>query len=203
MIWPILVQPLKQKEVTKFMKKIIFGFVGKLASGKTKSCNYLVENYQAQTFAFSGPLRDVLKRLYLPDTRDNLQKTSQALREFLGQDVLAKVLAEDAKNSSAKIVVIDGVRRPKDIEYLKLLDNFFLINVEADQQLRYERIIKRGQNSGETELTFEQFKKDESAEAESLIDEVADQAKFNVTNNGTEAELLQKIDNVLIKINTD
>ncbi len=184
------------------MNKIIFGFVGKIGSGKTTFCKYLVENYQAEIFGFSKPLRDVLDRFYLPHSRENLQQVSQGLREALGQEVLAKVLAKDAENSQAKIVCVDGVRRPKDIEFLKKLKNFYLISVEADQKLRYERIMGRGQNPGEgkDELTFEQFQKNESAEAESLIEEVANEAKFIFNNDGSLDDLYKKVEEILAEI---
>jgi len=179
------------------MSKIILGLVSKLAAGKTTICKYLEANYQAETFAFSGPLRDVLNRFYLPQTRQNMQNVSQGLREALGQEILARVLARDAENSPAPIVCVDGVRRPKDIEFLKQLDNFYLIKVTADQKLRHQRIISRGQNPGEDNWTLAEFQKREAAEAESLIDEVACEAKFTITNEGTPEELYKQVEDIL------
>ena len=115
------------------------------------------------------------------------------------QDILANIVAEDAKKSTANIVAIDGVRRPKDLEYLRNLPGFVLVYIEADPKIRYERMLTRGQNPGESasELTFEQFQKNESAEAESLINEVAKEAKFTINNNGTLQELYAQIERIL------
>ena len=182
------------------MPKIILGLVSKLAAGKSTICRYLEEKHNAQTFAFSGPLRDVLDRFYLPQTRQNMQNVSQGLREALGQEILARVLARDAENSLAPVVCVDGVRRPKDIEFLKQLPNFYLIKVTAEQKLRHQRIISRGQNPGEDKWSFEELKKREAAEAESLIDEVAKEARFTITNEGTLEELYSQVEDILKEV---
>ena len=182
------------------MKKIIIGFIGKLSAGKGTACAYLKEKHKAQVLMFSRILRDILDRLYLPQSRDNMQNLSQSLRETFGQDALAKVIAADAERSEAPMVAIDGIRRPKDMEFLKKSDNFQLVFIEADQKLRYERVLGRGQNAGESQISFEQFKENEKAEAESLIDEVRKEAKFTIANNGTPEELYQQIELILTKI---
>ena len=75
------------------MNKIIIGFIGKLSSGKGTACSYLVEKYQAQIVMFSQSLRDILDRVYLSHTRENMQKLSQILREHFSQDILANIAA--------------------------------------------------------------------------------------------------------------
>jgi len=58
------------------MKKIILGFAGEIASGKGTAAKYLAEKYGSGYFRFSTILRDVLKRLYLDESRENAQKIS-------------------------------------------------------------------------------------------------------------------------------
>lgn len=182
------------------MAKVIIGFIGKLSAGKGTAAHYLKEKYGAEILMFSQILRDILDRLYLPQSRDNMQNLSQSLRGTFGQDVLAKVIAATAEKSASGVVAIDGIRRPKDMEFLKKSDNFHLVFIEAGQKLRYERAIKRVQNAGESQISFEQFQQNEAAEAESLIDEVRKEAKFTITNNGTRDELYQQIEDVLSSI---
>ena len=99
--------------------KIILGFTGLMACGKGTAAKYLAEKYNADTFRFSTMLRDVLDRLYLPKSRKNFQIISPLLRETFGQDLMAKVMAKDVENADSRIIAIDGMRRPADIEYLK------------------------------------------------------------------------------------
>lgn len=185
------------------MKKIILGFVGKLSSGKGTIAKYLAENHGAQTVMFSQSLRDVLDRFYLPQTRDNMQAVSRGLREALGQDVIARVVAQDAQQAASAIVAVDGVRRPMDIVFLKELPGFTLVKVEADQKIRYERMTKRTQNTDDQTTTFEEFQKKDVAEAESLIDEVAQEAKFTINNNGTVEELYRQVEDILNQLQSE
>ena len=129
------------------VNKIILGFVGPLASGKGAICQYLKEKHGASVFRFSTMLRDVLNRLYLEISRDNMQNLSSALRQTFGDDLLASVIANDVKNEKNEFIVIDGVRREPDIKYLKDFPNFYLIEIKADQKIRWERMRKRGENT--------------------------------------------------------
>jgi dephospho-CoA kinase len=48
------------------MSKTIIGFTGPISSGKTTAAKYLAEKFNGKIYGFSGPLRDILNRLYLP-----------------------------------------------------------------------------------------------------------------------------------------
>jgi dephospho-CoA kinase len=180
--------------------KIILGFVGELSSGKGTACQYLKEKHQAPSYRFSTILRDILNRLYLGITRENMQGLSKIIREFFGQDTLAKVIATDANNDKAELVSVDGVRRLADIKYLRELPGFYLIYLTADQKIRYERIVKRGENDDDTKKTFEQFQKDELAEAELQIKETAETANFTINNNGSLEDLYRQIEDILKQV---
>lgn len=182
------------------MKKIILGLVGPIASGKGTICQYLKEKHNASVYRFSTILRDILDRLYLEQSRDNLQDLSLDLRKRFGDDLLALVIAKDVENEKNEIIAIDGVRREPDIKYLKELPGFHLVYIDADQKIRYERIVKRGENSDDTQKTFAEFKKDEKKEAEQQIKGVAKLAELTLDNNGTLDELYQQIEEILLKV---
>jgi len=179
--------------------KLILGFVGQIASGKGTAAAYLKEKHHASVHRFSTMLRDVLNRLYLEVDRDNLQKLSSAIREFFGSDTLSKVIAEDVKKDTSELIVIDGVRRPDDVKYLKNIPAFILVNINADIEKKYERIIKRGENTDDTIKTFEEFKKDHGREAEVQINDIAREAAEHIDNNGTLKELYKQLDEIISK----
>jgi dephospho-CoA kinase len=176
------------------MPKLIIGIVGPIASGKGTIKEYLISKYGAKDCRFSTILRDVLKRLSLEINRDNLINLSTSLRQTFGQDLLAKVIMEDAKNISANIVVVDGVRRMEDIQYLKKLDGFILLGIDADPKIRYQRLVSRNENVGDDKKTYEEFLADHLRETEITIQEVMKNAKTILNNNGTMTELESKID---------
>ncbi len=183
--------------MTNSMNKIIFGLVGTLASGKEETKKYLVSKYNAQDCRFSTILREVLNRAAIPVSRENLQKISTVLRSNFGEDLLAKAIAVDASKLNADIVVIDGVRRPTDIEHLNKLPNFFLIKIDADPRVRYDRSVIRNENEGDDKKTFEEFINDHESEADSLIPVVMKEAKYSIDNNGTKEDLYKQIDNIV------
>jgi len=185
------------------MSKIILGLNGPLAAGKGTIAQYLKNKYAATVYAFSTPLRDILDRIYQPQTRVNMQDLSLDLRNRFGDDLLSSVIAKDATNDKNQIIVVDGVRRLPDIKYLRGLPGFHLITVVTDQKVRWERMVQRDQNPDDTEKTFAQFQKDEQAEAEKHIAEVGQTAEFSINNNGSLDDLYQQIEDILKQVNGD
>jgi len=182
------------------MPKLILGFVGKLASGKAVCQQYISNKHDAGSAKFSTALRDILNRLYLPISRENMQNLSLDLRTRFGGNILAQVITEDVKNNPHEIVVIDGVRRLDDISSLKDLPNFHLISIDASPEIRYERMKLRNENEGDDKKTFADFEEDGKREAELQIPEVMAAAKFNLDNNGTLDQLYNQIDKILEEI---
>lgn len=179
------------------MDKIIFGLVSQMAGGKETVKKYLEKSYQARSCRFSSIMRDILDRLYLDKSRDNIQKLSTSLRQVYGEDILALTITKEVNNIKAKIVVVDGVRRQADIKYLKELDNFYLIAIEAEAKIRYERLVMRAENIGDSEKTYEQFLADHNKEADKQIPDVMKNADFTINNNGNLEELYQQIDKLV------
>jgi len=182
------------------VNKIILGFVGPIASGKGTVCQYLKEKHDAEIFRFSTMLRDVADRFYIEQTRENLQNISSAMRQAFGDDLMAKTIANDVKNAKSKIIAVDGVRRLPDIKYLKEVPGFHLVEINADQKIRFERITKRGENADDNKKTLAEFQQDEQREAERQIKEVATAAGFHINNNGTLDDLHRQIDEIISQI---
>lgn len=178
-------------------QKIILGFVGDLAGGKGTICKYLKEKYGVNSYRYSTMLRDVLNRMYIPESRENLQLISKILRENFGQDLMSKVIADDVANDSKQLVAVEGIRRPTDITYLEKMPGFNLIYITAEPKTRWERLVKRAENPGDNEKSFEQFLTDEQAEADKLIKELGTKAKYTINNNGDFEEFYKQMENIL------
>lgn len=182
------------------MSKTIIGFVGQIASGKDVCKKYIMEKHGASGHRYSTMLRDILNRLYLPMTRENIQNLSTDLRSRFGEDTMARVIAEDIKNDQHEIVIVEGIRRLADIVSLKDFPNFYLISLEAETQIRYERLVKRNENAGDSEKTYQQFLTDEKKETELQIPEVMAIAKYRIDNNGSFDDLYAQIDKIITDI---
>jgi dephospho-CoA kinase len=179
------------------MNKAIIGFAGEIASGKDTAVSYLKEKHGALTFKFSACLRDILDRMYLGQTRENMQTLSTILRKNYSQDLFSKVIAKDVQASDKELIVIGGVRRQTDIEHLKNIPGFKLAYIDADEKIRYERLIKRSENPDDQTKTFEQFQKEAQAETENQIRDLKDIADVVIDNNGSLEDLYKQLDKLL------
>ncbi len=179
------------------MNKIILGLVGEIASGKGTTAKYLQEKYNGNTHRFSTMLRDVAGRMHLEESRENLQKLSTAFRQYFGDDILSKTIYFDVSGDKAGLVIIDGVRRIPDIQYLSALPGFKLVYIEADIENRYKRIVERGENVDDKNKTLEDFKKDHNWETEKDIVDLKEKADFILDNNGNLKDLYAQADKII------
>lgn len=180
-------------------RKIILGLVGEIASGKGTVAKYLEKKYKASFYRFSTILRDILNRLYLEMTRENIQKTSTMIRKYYNEDILAKVMAEDVKNENNNIIIVDGVRRLADIKFLKKLPGFKLVKVVSKPEIRFKRLIKRKENKDDKNKTYKQFLADHKKEADREVPKVMERAKLEINNDGSLKELYKQIDRIIKK----
>ena len=179
------------------MSKIILGLTSQIAAGKGTTTEYLTKNYKASSYRFSTILRDVLNRLYLEHSRENISKISTVLRKNFSEDILAKVIYEDVKKDEREIIIVDGVQRLADIVYLKKLPGFRLVFISTDMEKRYQRIILRKENVDDTGKTFEQFKKDHELETELQIANLKEVADIVIDNNGSFEDLYKQVDKIV------
>ncbi len=182
------------------MNKIILGFVGQIASGKDASKKYLAEKYGAKNCRFSTVLRDVLERIGVEISRENMQKISTVLRQNFGEDLLANTITNDASKLESDIVIVDGVRRMADISRLATLPNFFLVKIEASPEIRYERMKTRNENVGDLDKSFADFLKNHEAEADREIPIVMSNAKYSLDNKGSFEELYEQLDRLISEL---
>lgn len=175
-------------------QKIIIGFTGLIASGKGTAAKYLEEKYGASTYRFSTMLRDGLDRFYISQTRENIVIFSEIMRQAFGQDLMAKVIANDARNDEHAIVVVEGIRRMPDITHLKEIPDFKLIRLVAEPQTRWERLTKRNENADDATKTYEQFQADHQMPTELTIPEVMGHADLEIDNNGDLDALYRQLD---------
>jgi len=179
------------------MQKIILALSGEMGCGKGTLTKYLVTKYHAEVYRFSNPLRDILDRMHREKTRDHMQQLSTALRQVFGDDVLSEIILADVGQSESPFIIIDGVRRESDIKYLRNLQGFKLVYIDADIKTRYTRITFRGENSSDTTKTIEEFIRETEAEAESRIRELKEISDVILENNGTIEELEKQFEKVL------
>ncbi len=132
-------------------------------------------------------------------TRSNMQELSSVLRQAYGQDLLSGVAKRAIDASHRRVVVIDGARRVSDLEGIASDENFRLLYIDADLRTRYERVVRRAQNRGDSEKSFEDFCNEENGEAESATKNLKENAHTVIHNDSGEAEFYAAIDAFVAK----
>lgn len=131
--------------MTSKKKYIVYiGVVGQIACGKGVLVDYLTKKLNFISFSLSSILHDELKKKNLKEfTRKTLQDKGDQLRKQYGDHVLAKRAIQVLKKQHKNRVVIEGIRNPGEIEYLKKNPNFVLIGVKSKRELRFKRLLSR------------------------------------------------------------
>ncbi len=124
---------------------LIIGVVGQIASGKGILVNYLTRHLGFISFSLSSIVHAELKKKGTKEfTRQMLQDVGDKLRREYGDDVLARRLNEVIKGQKKSKMVVEGIRNPGEIGFLKKNTDFILIGVKAKRGLRFKRLLSRG-----------------------------------------------------------
>ncbi|MBI4210035.1 MAG: AAA family ATPase [Candidatus Diapherotrites archaeon] len=183
---------------------IVIGITGKYCAGKTIVCDYL----KSKSFYYkslSEELRSLLEKQGIEPTRENLIKEGNRLREKHGNNYLARLVANGM--STDKNYVVDSLRNPDEINEIARAGNFHMWNVSAGESGRFERILRRGREGDPK--TMDDFKRFEAAESGSSkasaqqLDKCAEMAEHTIENDGTLAELFEKVDSLLLHLPLD
>ena len=183
------------------LKSIVFGLTGKNASGK----GTVAEILKKKNFTYhslSDSLRDELKSLKKEETRENLIDIGNELREKGGPGVLADKLMP--KLNSENNHIVDSIRNPLEVISLRketLLRRFFLISVDANSRLRYDRLCSRGRigDTDSWEKFVEQEKKEENNDDpnKQQLSRTMEMADYSIDNSGTLEELEAQINRII------
>lgn len=179
------------------MDKKILGFIGPMSSGKGTVAEYFKSKYDAETIRFSTTLREILDILHLPHTRENTQKMFLILAEGFGQSVLSRVIANKINNSNKKLVIVEGIRRPADLEFLEKIPGFRLVGITADVKTRFLRLKERNENTDDSSKTLEQFLQEHKVGTEIYIEDLMKKAITTVNNDGSLNELYLQLDKLV------
>ena len=182
----------------------IIGLTGRNASGKGTVATIL-QNRSFEYHSLSDVLRDELSKRGMDESREELTKLGNELRESGGPGVLADLVIDRIKSPNNHIV--DSIRNPFEVESLARKyekHTFCLISVDAKPEIRFQRLMKRSRSGDST--TWNQFLAQEALEEGSddpnkqQLFSTMEKADFSVENSGTLKDLELSIDNILNKL---
>lgn len=184
------------------MKPVIIGVTGFIGAGKDTFANYLVKKKGFVHYSLSDILREEAKKKSIKITRENLQRFANELRARFGNDILARKAVEKImKEKQKRNYVITSIRNKAEIETLRMLENFFLVFIEAPLKLRFERIKAR---DGKPKK-IEEFKKQEEKELKGKENEqqlilCKSLADLRIKNDSTLSVFYSRIEKLLKRL---
>lgn len=183
----------------EWLAMIIIGVSGPYASGKGEVLSLL----SARGFvclSLSDVIREEMAQRGRPQTRDEMIRTGNALREKEGPGALASRVVTELRQD--RNYAIDSIRHPAEVSVLRGAGlRFVLIWVEAPEDLRFQRLRKRARPGDPTSL--ERFRELETSECLAGSDVAQDLegvrrlADVTISNDGGLGELEQKVQAVL------
>ncbi len=177
--------------------KLVLGFTGFFASGKSTAARYAGRILKCPTFALGDEVRLALRERKRRVTREALQELSAAEKAKHGNGVWAKRLVARINKTKAKTTVVEGFRNLDEVRVFRraFKKKFVLIAVTAPIDVRYRR-AKRRMRESERVASLAAFKKSEAREAKGAgwgITECIAYADKEIKNSGNEVELRKKI----------
>ncbi len=173
---------------------MILGLTGLNAAGKGEVARILREG-GFESFSLSDELRDELRRNGVTETRQSLIEWGTRLRAEQGRDVLARRVS--ARFTQGLNQVVDSIRNPDEVRYLRGQPGFFLVRVEAPIEVRFARSMARAREGDTRDIAA--FREAESRElasddpaAQQLVQTFA-LADFVVVNDGTVEDLRERV----------
>lgn len=168
-------------------KTRVIGVTGMPGSGKS-----LFAEYATQKGYKTVIMGDVIRAKVIDEgfepTPDNSQRVMVQVRDKMGEDAVAhltcKAIDALVKEGNHRII-IDGIRSQAEVDYFRnhLNDNFIIVAIHADPNLRFERLRLRGRK--DAPQTEEDFKKRDDSELKLGLGETIAFSNFIIPNNRT------------------
>jgi dephospho-CoA kinase len=175
----------------------IVGITGTLGAGKGTIVEYLVSEKGFRHYSVRQYLTEIIEKRGLPVNRDSMVIAANRIRAEQNPAFIIRELYKKAE-IVGKDAVIESIRTPGEVKFLRQQGNFILLAVDADPKTRYERIIKR--KSSTDDIDFKTFIEDEEREMTSNdpnnqnIRKCFELADIILTNNGSIKDLYSQVE---------
>jgi len=140
---------------------IIIGITGTLGAGKGTLVDYLVNQKGFIHYSVREYLIGQIIKQGLPVNRDSMTSVANRLRAQHSPAFIIEELYKEAALSGQN-AVIESIRTPGEIEFLKKQGNFILVAVDADPKIRYQRISLRASETDH--VSYQTFIENEKRE---------------------------------------
>lgn len=183
---------------------MIVGITGTLGAGKGTIVDYLMQEKGFVHLSARAFIREEAERRGLPVNRDSLVVVANDLRAKHSPSYIIDQLYLKAAELNRNCV-IESIRTPGEVDSLREKPAFKLFAVDANPELRYERIKIR--NSETDHVDYATFLANEEREMTTAdpnkqnLRQCIEMADFVFENNASIADLHSRIEDVLTQMN--
>lgn len=183
---------------------MLIGITGTNGAGKGAVVDYLISSKGFSHYSARAVIREEADRRHLALNRDTTRAVANDLRREHGPAFLVECMFKEAVQDTN--AVMESIRTIGEAEFLRS-KGAFILAVDADRKLRYERIVLR--NSETDQVTFEEFCAQEDREMASAdpwdmnVFGVMQLANARIENNGSVEELHKKTDEALRSLRSE
>lgn len=179
------------------MKKraYIIGLTGTNGAGKGEAASFFVANGYTY-FSLSDVIREELQKEKQEITRDSMIRMGNDMRQNFSPDILARRAAEKIEGKT----VIDSIRNPHEVDFLRSQGHFILLSIDAPVKIRFERVKMRGREESATSLQEFMDKEAEEMGADETGQQLLacmDLADHTIINDGTLEDLRNQLEEFL------
>lgn len=178
------------------VKKLI-GLIGEAGSGKSEAAQ-IFEEFGCERISLSDSLREIATSLGMNHSRDTLILIGNTMRKQFGGDILARGVAHLVQSCESEYVVLESIRNPQELIFLRENFDCTMIGVEMDMEKKFELIQARSREGDpKTWEDFLRFRASElgngAGQNEINLNACLELCDVRLANNGTLENLREEI----------
>lgn len=176
---------------------LIIGAIGPIGSGKDTILQIIFETFDFEIISIGDIVRELTKERGLGCTRENLQQTSLMYFNKYGRDFFPKKAIEIIEKNGYENVCISGIRTCRDVEVLKSQygNKFILIDVEADKNIRFNRLKNR--NEERDPKNYSEFLYQDDSEEKFQLSKAIQLSDYTIDNKGSLEDLKNDLNRMI------
>ncbi len=183
--------------------RIFICVTGMPGAGKSVIARYIANELGVKLYTMGDAVRRAAKEAGVSSDAKSMMEFAKNLRRKYGSAVVARMILEELKENSDKLLVIDGIRSIDEVAEFRKHGSVVLVAVHASPRERFSRLKSRGRPDDPS--TWEEFVERDMRELELGIGNVIALADVMVVNeyyplNVISQEALKRVREVISKV---